>query len=1095
MRRKASICLLIALFVVAFVMPVAAQESATRGNIGGTVVDSIGAVVPGAKVTLSGPTGTQTQQSNQEGNFLFRTLIPGTYSVKVEKENFKSAAASDVQVVINRTTALRMTLQAGATSETVEVTASSVAVDTTSTAIGTNLTDSFYSSVPIPRGVAGLFYPAVGVVSGGGTGNSNPSISGGSGLENQYIADGVNITDPAFGGLGVFTRLQGSVGTGINLSFIKEVQVKTGGFEPQYGQSTGGIVQIVTKSGSNAFHGAIAGYAAPRELEMTRKQRDDVRFRNIGRNKGLTNYDASFELGGYVPGFKNNLFFFGAFNPSYTRNFVSAPERSTDTSLTQNGLFVLTGGKDISLKTNAYNYAGKLTLKLNDRNTVEGSVFGDPSHTGQGPNTTSLVIANTSGYSKWEYGTRNIVARYTGALTNTWLVNASFTHNNNDFTETPLQDVFQVQDLTQAGNSPILNGFGFLENHKSTSKTWTIDTSKVVNAFGEHTFSIGFNQQLPDYNNVKSRSGGFYAVPTLNATGGDPGYGCAAGDPACPLGGQANAQFQLLNADAACTLCPLYTNPNTGVTSNVYLTTVRGEFGPSVTPTTGNYMAAYANDSWNINKYVNVNLGLRWEQYHMEGALIKYTFTDNWSPRLGLVVDPWGDRKSKIYANFGRYAYQTPLDAAIRSLSGEDDLLSMDFAPVVNGPGSVTPVLDAAHLLNNATGGVAEDPSISAQVSAADATGFAPHTRLQYQDEYIVGFERELKSGFVFSTRYIDRRLRRMMEDVAGLSPEAFVSGIGQNYLIANPGRSTDLFQNEVSNLYPAGGAIPAACQGGLNPNTGAPITRRRDPIRDALGNVPSGFAGQAVCFSFLGNVTNAFGQLVPQYGGAFGADGKADGFPDPVRNYQAVEIELNKSFSKGFMLKTNYRIARNQGNYEGAFRNDNGQTDPNISSMFDFTEGRFNFLGDQFRVGALPTDRRHVVNGFFSYTFPGGRAKNLTLGTGIRVQSGTPISALGNHPAYRNAGEVPFGGRGVLGRTPTTGEVDLHTDYPWSITENTKLRFGADLFNITNSKPILTVDQSRDISGQAANTNADFRQPLTYQRPFYARFSVRFEF
>src|SRR5262249_56247650 len=86
--------------------------------------------------------------------------------------------------------------------------------------------------------------------------------------------------------------------------------------------------------------------------------------------------------------------------------------------------------------------------------------------------------------------------------------------------------------------------------------------------------------------------------------------------------------------------------------------------------------------------------------------------------------------------------------------------------------------------------------------------------------------------------------------------------------------------------------------------------------------------------------------------GGAATPDGKPDGFVDPVRNYQAVEVELNKSFSRGWLMRVNYRVARLQGNYEGAFRNDNGQTDPSISSLFDFTPGVLNLLGDQFAIG-----------------------------------------------------------------------------------------------------------------------------------------------
>src|SRR5262249_36316485 len=158
----------------------------------------------------------------------FPLLTPGFYSVKVEKASFKTADVKGVEVVTNRTSSIRVAMVAGEATTVVEVSATAVAVDTTSTAVGANLTDTFYQSVPVARGVTGLFYASPGVTSGGGTGTANPSISGGTGLENLYVADGVNITDGAFGGIGVFSRNMGSLSTGINLSFVKEVQVKTG---------------------------------------------------------------------------------------------------------------------------------------------------------------------------------------------------------------------------------------------------------------------------------------------------------------------------------------------------------------------------------------------------------------------------------------------------------------------------------------------------------------------------------------------------------------------------------------------------------------------------------------------------------------------------------------------------------------------------------------------------------------------------------------------------------------------------------------------------------------------------------------------------
>src|SRR5258708_1019265 len=181
--------------VVTLPFTVLAQESAVKGSLGGVVVDQSGAVVTGAKVTITGPTGSTSMDTNPEGGFLFQSLTPGSYNVHVEKQGFKGADVKGSEVATNRTASLRVSLQPGAVSETVEVTATAGAVDTSATAVSTSLGDSFYGSVPVARGVAGLFYIAPGVASGGGTGQANPSISGGSGLENLYIADGVNITD------------------------------------------------------------------------------------------------------------------------------------------------------------------------------------------------------------------------------------------------------------------------------------------------------------------------------------------------------------------------------------------------------------------------------------------------------------------------------------------------------------------------------------------------------------------------------------------------------------------------------------------------------------------------------------------------------------------------------------------------------------------------------------------------------------------------------------------------------------------------------------------------------------------------------------
>src|ERR1700731_4361612 len=209
--------------IVALAPSLMAQESAAKGSLNGTVVDSTGGAIVGAQTTLIGQQGAQTQVTNGSGTFIYQDLIPGSYKLDVEMKGFRRAEVQDVTINVGRVSAIRIQLEPGSVTSTVEVVSTAVSVDTTTSAVATNLSDDFYQRLPVQRGVAGLFYLAPGVVSGGGTGAANPSIGGASGLENLYVADGVSITDTAFGGLGIYSRVYGSVGTGINLSFIKEV--------------------------------------------------------------------------------------------------------------------------------------------------------------------------------------------------------------------------------------------------------------------------------------------------------------------------------------------------------------------------------------------------------------------------------------------------------------------------------------------------------------------------------------------------------------------------------------------------------------------------------------------------------------------------------------------------------------------------------------------------------------------------------------------------------------------------------------------------------------------------------------------------------
>src|SRR5262249_42082811 len=107
----------------------AQDQGSARGILSGLVYDASNALVPEAQVRITGPIGSLTQNTTEDGSFLFSTLIPGNYSIKVQKAGFKVASIKSAEVLINKTTSVEIVLETGALSEMVEVTAAAITVD------------------------------------------------------------------------------------------------------------------------------------------------------------------------------------------------------------------------------------------------------------------------------------------------------------------------------------------------------------------------------------------------------------------------------------------------------------------------------------------------------------------------------------------------------------------------------------------------------------------------------------------------------------------------------------------------------------------------------------------------------------------------------------------------------------------------------------------------------------------------------------------------------------------------------------------------------------------------------------------------------
>ncbi|HEY7054903.1 MAG TPA: TonB-dependent receptor, partial [Vicinamibacterales bacterium] len=404
---------ILALLMVLGAAPMLAAQETTTGSIGGRVVDAQNLAVPGATVTIVSPQGDRTFTTDSDGRFYAPYLTPGPYEVKVELSGFRSVDRKDIQLRLGQNIDLTLQMTVGAVSETVQVTAEPPVIDTSTTTTGATLDSELLNRIPIGRRFSDTLYIAPGVSSGGQVGQANPSMAGGSGLENNYVVDGVNITNGGYGALGSYSIVFGSLGNGLPFDFIQSTQVKTGGYEAEYGQATGGVVNVVTKSGTNHLAGSLFGYFRPEDFEASRTQ---VQTTNGTVNiTGTREDDEGGEIGG--PILPNKLFFFGAVDAQTNRTLYVAPDG-----------FPLQSAGPVAQDRRIVPYAGKATWQATPQQRIDVSFFGDPAHGDLGPQRyTALLNPDTAAYSTLDqYGGNNQTVRYEGAIKKNWLLEGSF---------------------------------------------------------------------------------------------------------------------------------------------------------------------------------------------------------------------------------------------------------------------------------------------------------------------------------------------------------------------------------------------------------------------------------------------------------------------------------------------------------------------------------------------------------------------------------------------------------------------------------------------------------------------------------------------
>jgi len=717
--------------LLAGALPALAQE--TTGTIKGRVVDAQGLGVPGATVTVTGTQGAKNTVTDADGRFSVPFLTPGVYAVRGELTGFKAVEQKDVSVSLGQAVEIPLKMDVGGLTETVQVTASTPVVDTGTTTSGAVLSSDMLKDVPVGRRISDTLYLAPGVSSSGSAGRANPSISGGTGLDNQYVVDGVNITNQGYGALGSYSIIFGSLGNATPFDFVQEVQVKTGGYEAEFGQSTGGVVNVITKSGSNDLRGSVFGYARPSKVEGTWKQ-----FQSINgtvQTIGTQNLDGGLEGGGRIV--RNHLFYFGAINPGREERTFHAPEG-----------FPLERLGDVNRVRKTLSYSAKATWQVNNSNRIDGSFFGDPSKGENGiQRISALTVQDTTSFSSLEYGGHNQTVRYNGVLSNAWLLEGTFGRALNRILETPSVNDWRVTDQTVTPNR-ITGGIGFYEaGNRSLNNQWAI---RSTNIFGGHQVRYGYAFDDVNYSQINQRTGPTFTAPDgrVTATG---------------------ATITVLN------------DVNFGKIWRV----TRANFNSGRT-TLQKYHTFFVQDTWKVGSRLTINPGVRYEQEKLSGSIIDdFQLKNNWAPRVGATYDLQGNGRSKVFGNFGRYYSRVPNDLAARALSADDGTQRADYFDA----GLTRPIPDGVVTQVPGSGQITSHY----QVAGVGADVIDPNAKLSYTDEVVAGAEFEIMPHTTFGIRYVYRNIGRVLEDVANV-PVAYydlVPGTGVDYILTNPSSST----------------------------------------------------------------------------------------------------------------------------------------------------------------------------------------------------------------------------------------------------------------------------------------------------------------
>ncbi|HVK85577.1 MAG TPA: TonB-dependent receptor [Kofleriaceae bacterium] len=1063
------------MFLIVGVAASAHAQSATTGAVEGRVTDkATREPLAGAIVSVIGENGEpQTAITESDGTYKITELLPGVYTVSFFVDAI-TVSRKAVRVGANDVTPVHQAITLdGSGGDIIEIHDVPPQINPSSTAKSYKFDRKFLEKVPTPsRTIEG----AAGATPGTTHDGVGIAVSGSTSLENRYLVDGIDITGLTYG----------TIGTPVLSEFIEEIEVIAGGYNAEWGRAIGGIVNVITKSGTNQLKGSVFGTLTPsflaRRAVSTPNNASSI---DVDANRAYS-ADFGFDLGG--PLIPNRLFFYVGFAPQLARtNYTRIVKRQTDCRrrlpsgelsdcdlrlLSQGGHadgspdvdpdtgFFLTDEVDRDVRastTQSYSALAKLNLAVSPKHQAQVSLiampstsetpglYGLPTTGGRSSGLTTDVAARWTSkldgdrteleaLVAWHRSTANAGALdpaldgeprqvLTGGDLGTWVqLGGESARTAERCSDLATDDPYPyIVNCPMTALPYAIGGPGSLTRDREDRRMGRLAAIHRFRALGTHELKAGLDVEQDRKVSSRLYSGGAFIQNDVGSS-----VQITRWVQLAPEGSTA-PRF-----DQRCSTPGSGGATGTGSATTYacdYLGGTPGDPGTLIHGETINW-AAYLRDSWRIRTGLTVNAGLRYEEQRLR-------YAENLRGEVDALT---GNRIGKNAMSLtGNVAPRVGViwdpteegkSKVYASWGRFFESIPMDINDRSFG-GEVS--YTQTYQLGASSPCGPSDP----RIGGPDGRGCLD-TTAQPTEQQLIGSSGVLVAPGI-RAQYMDETLAGFE---AQLAPDL---KLGVTYQNRRLGRVIEDVSTDGANTY-----IIA------NPGEWSREEERRLEAQLAAAADP--------------DTASRLSNQLALYRGI-------RRFDRPERSYDAVELNVARRFSRGLFLQASYTWSRTVGNYPGSISYDNGQIDPNISSQYDLIELLAN------RRGKLPQDRPHSIKLDGHYTFDLGKRDALTVGSRIRVLSGTPQNALGAHYLY-GPDESFLLPRGQLGRSGVEHGVDVHLSYGRRLSQRVAAEMFVDVFNIYDRQGSADTDatyapQFRRSSPGGAGTSRNNVNPI----------------